>query len=238
MRLALRPLLATVLAVGLSGTTQAADRAAIFAGIYGDLTGAVVQPLADRAGEINILEYYPLPNGASWTYVDKAAGDKPLTLKVEGRTTYAGVPVVKVAKVGATNSYDMIVDQGKLKLVFRMDENNGPMDFSDDAVPFSQGTTVKVGDVYTATPKKFVNPVTGGNLQWTVAIKGFKDIATPKANFTQCLQLDVRNKDTKSGLEVSNFSMYLAKGVGLVRRDGRFIATNFKHLLTASSLVP
>lgn len=194
---------------------------------------AVAPRIASRAGTENIpiFPYYPLDLNLQWQYQDEADGNKKFFLKVVERTTHAGAKVAKVKRMDKQNEYDLIGYEGALKLWMRNDDINGGLNFSDAPVPFSQGGTVKIGDKYEAIPKNYVNPVTGGNLHWIIVVTKQLDVTVPLATYKACLQLDVKNVDTKSGAEISKLKMFLAQGVGVVWRQGRFISTTFNHKL-------
>lgn len=181
-----------------------------------------------------IFEYYPLDVGRQWTYRDeKAADQSPYTMKVDAKLMVQGVPVARMRRMDKEKEFELTRYSGSLQLVQSSDDYHGLYDWSSHPVPFSQGPTVKIGDRFEATPTSFVNPLTGGHVRWIVTHKRLRDVTVPAGTFPQCLQMEIRTVDTKTGAELTKFSMYLAPGVGLVKRQGRFLTHYFKQVLTS-----
>lgn len=215
-------LLATGLLLTLATSSVARDRQQTFLRLFPDASILAEAPLPIR-------NYYPLNVGRSWTYVDSISGEQ-FTLRVTEHTAHGATPVARVKDLSKPNTYDLVTLAGPLKLVFRNDEN-GALDWSAEPVPFSQGDTVTLGDKYSATPSSYTNPVTGGHFNWSVTVKKVEDVTVPAGTFQGCIRMDVTTLDTASGAQVANFKMWIAPGVGLVRRTGRFISRTFKQEL-------
>lgn len=188
-------------------------------------------PREARAGEIPIHRYFPLAVGLNWHYRDFVQGED-FTLRVVGHEWFGGGRVARIRRLDKENEYDLLGFQGAVKLYSRSDDYSGTYDFSDDPPPFSLGATVRLGDRFEAIPRRATNPVTGGYMHWIVEYKRFQDVSVPAGSFPDSLRLLVRTVDTRSGVEIARMNMYLAKDVGIVRRDGRVVTDTFKQLLT------
>jgi hypothetical protein len=168
--------------------------------------------------------------GRTWKYQD-IKENLEFVLKVEEHLSYKGKQVAKIRRQDRNAEYDYLTTSGPLQLMLRHDDTNGALDWSDDPVPFSKAATVAIGDKYEAVPRSYTNPVTGGNFRWIIVIKKLQDLKVPIGDLKDVLRIDVKNVDTASGAEISKFKMYFGKGIGTVKREGRFISTSFKQVL-------
>lgn len=188
---------------------------------------------APDPGALPVHEFYPTSLGLRWEFVDEADGGRRFALQVSERLVYKGAKVAKFRRMDKQDEYDLVGDEAGIRCWARRDDLTGFMDYSDQPVPFSAGPWVRVGDRYEATPKGFVNPITGGHLRWVIKATRMVDVAVPYGAFPGCLQLDITNTDTKSLVEISKFRFYLARGVGVVWRQGRIMDVTFNQKLVA-----
>ncbi|MBI3893991.1 MAG: hypothetical protein HY303_20935 [Candidatus Wallbacteria bacterium] len=185
-------------------------------------------------GSFQIKEYYPLGVGSTWHYQDTASNNHEFDLKVTEQTTVSGIngPAFRVAKL-ETEDFDVLTcdDQG-LRLHIKRDKNG--------TIPWAPGVTfaaaaAKVGDAFTSLPD-YRNPGTGNQMQWIVKAVKFCDITVPAGTFKNCVQLNISVKDEKLGTKFASVDMWLARGVGMVKRQGQFFGQYFVQLLLRDSI--
>src|SRR5205085_3388591 len=84
----------------------------------------------------------------------------------------------------------------------------------------------KIGDRCVTVPG-FINPGTGNTMTWTSTIQNVQDITVAAGKFTNCVHIKVVVADTKLGVKLSDFEMWVAKGIGVVKRQGNFFGVYF-----------
>jgi hypothetical protein len=73
---------------------------------------------------------------------------------------------------------------------------------------------------------------------WTSRIDAVEDVSVPAGKFTRCLRLDLQIRDEKLGTVLARIQMWLARGVGMVKRQGQFFGVFYVQQLTSHTLAP
>lgn len=191
-----------------------------------------VAPAAALAQEVTIGDYLPMKVGNTWRYIDTAAGNVEFDLKMVEQTTVQGAPAFKNTKSGSAD-WDVMSNDAKGLRLHARNDHRGTIDWAP-GVTFATPKT-KVGDVVTSTPN-FLNPATGNKMVWTAKFEKLADVAVPGGTFKNCVQLKISINDSVLGTRFANFDMFLAQGVGIVKRQGQFFGVFFSQQLMRHSL--
>ncbi|MBI2945929.1 MAG: hypothetical protein HYY25_17160 [Candidatus Wallbacteria bacterium] len=185
------------------------------------------------AQEVDMASYLPLKVNNTWHYVDTAGGNAEFDLKVSEQVAVSGAAAFKTLKTGSPDWDIMSNDAAGLRLHKRNDKN-GTIDWAP-GVKFA-APRAKVGDVQTTTPN-FTNPATGNKMLWTAKFEKLTDVTVPAGTFKSCVQLRITIQDSVLGTKFANFDMFLAPGVGIVKRQGQFFGVFFAQLLQRFSVL-
>jgi hypothetical protein len=167
-----------------------------------------------QESKLTLREYYPLAESNTWTYqVKRHRADGQLEYRLWTRT------VAGDAKTeGGATAKKLVDDRGRYSLLsvddrtFRLIGENagqGEVRYSPAYTVFEVGN--KPGKVYTAKH----TPSDGESLTGESTFFGFESVNTPAGAFRDCLKL--RFQTLKASGATTTTTVYLAKGVGVVR---------------------
>lgn len=194
--------------------------------------------LAHAQQRYSLSPYYPLTEGATWTYV---------TVKTPGPND---IEVYSMAKIS-----DSI--KGNIYRRFLFDSGEQPYSYEDmnwtrnglEVYKTGEKDLLAVGESYTiydppllrfpasmsigsankfeqtGTATEYVNGVLGStyNYTWTITLEGIEDIETYIGTFAGCLRFSVEFKTTDSNtgsiIEDEKWKFWLSRGYGVVKSE-------------------
>ncbi|MBI4868279.1 MAG: hypothetical protein HY816_15140 [Candidatus Wallbacteria bacterium] len=196
--------------------------------------GPVINP-----GEVfDVSDYYPVNIGNYWKYTDLAVNkifrmDVKKQIDVNGQKAYYYERDDKIETDAITVGADGISlhDQQRTN-------SDGSLFHAvwTPQVKFAQLKT-KFGEKQTTVPS-FRNPGTGNTMTWVATVVGTQDVQVPAGKYKNCVRIKVLVTDTVLGVKLSDFEMWVAKGIGVVQRQGNFFGVYFVQKLLEYKVIP
>ena len=183
------------------------------------------------AQQFPISQYYPTKVGSKYSYNDAASGEN-FVLQFTDLVNVNGHAAVKLQKLASTDYDVMSNDAGGILVHSRMFK--GALATFNPPVVFAPAN-VTLNAVSTTNPN-YKNPATGNNTLWITRFDTVEDIAVPAGKYAKCARLELIVKDEKLGTVLAKMDMWLAPGVGMVKRQGQFFGVFYVQQLTAVTL--
>jgi hypothetical protein len=182
---------------------------------------------------INVTPYYPLKLGSKYNYTDVASGDS-FTLAVKEKVQLGATTAFRLARTSNAD-FDVISNDAQ---GIRVHTRNfkGVLANYNPPVVFSPANFTL--NAVTTTNPNFANPATGNKTIWTTAISAIEDVQVPAGTFAKCLRLELTIKDEKLGTNLAKMNMWLAKDIGMVKRQGQFFGVFYVQQLTSYTVAP
>jgi len=191
-----------------------------FAGVHGGtftVSGGVVT--------FNMVYYFPLGLGDTWTYEGKFGGF--FTKTVSGTETINGTIAQKMDEMGA--AYTLFTnDSNGLKRykTFTTEDGSWRMDIFDPPIIYA-AAEVSVGSSQTFNSTVSYSDGEGlldsGTITGTSTVEGIETVIVPAGTFEDCLRIKITENYALSGGSLSfiaDYTLWLAKGVGIVKDTG------------------
>jgi hypothetical protein len=178
-----------------------------------------------------ITSYYPTKIGSKYSYNDSASGEN-FVLQFTEAVNVNGHAAVKLQKM-AHPDYDVMSNDGA-GILLHARLFHGALASMNPAVVLGPAN-VTLNTVATTNPN-YKNPATGNNTIWTTRFDALEDVAVPAGKYPKCARLELVIKDEKLGTVLAKMNMWLAPGVGMVKRQGQFFGVFYVQQLTAVTL--
>ena len=172
-----------------------------------------------------MADYFPLGLGDTWTYEEEFGGF--FTKTVSGTETINGTIAQKMDEMGA--AYTLFTnDSNGLKRYktfttedgsWRMDIFNPPIIYSPAA--FSVGNSQTFNSTVSYSDGEGL--LDSGTITGTSTVEGIETAVVPAGTFEDCLRIKITENYALSGGSLSfttDYTLWLAKGVGIVRDTG------------------
>jgi len=157
----------------------------------------------------HITDYWPLGQGDTWNY-ESPGGFDSYSLTVSGTTTLGGQVYSKLVKSDGEEEYYRAAAQG-LYLGGALTEG----DLMVATPPFLFPNDLRPCETSSQTSSLTKNGVPQGNMGFSLTFAGVETVTVPAGTFENCLRLD--QVMTLPGEPEDGFSMWCAKGVGMVK---------------------
>jgi len=192
--------------------------------------------LIPEASTYKTAEYFPIAQGDTWTYKDEKG--EQFTHTVSGTETINGVVATKGVKADWKGiDYWLFTsdDNGIFLYKEYYSEFSGWWSQSVYVPPFQRlPGEVSIGKTYTLEDlTKYYTDSTAAsltaNISGEVTVMGIESITVTAGTFTNCLKLKFKGNLTSSDgrhTELSDFTDWYAKSVGLVKETGQTTNTN------------
>jgi hypothetical protein len=191
------------------------------------LIALVAMAGAAVAAPLPIANYYPLKMNTTYAYTDVSSGDS-FVLKINEKLTVNNVACFKLARTSNTD-FDVVSNDANGVRVHSRNFKGVLANFNPPVV-FAPAN-FEVGKAITTNPN-YKNPATGNMTLWTTAIGAIEDITVPAGTYKGCARLELQIKDEKLGTVLAKMNMWLAPGVGMVKRQGQFFGVFYVQQLT------
>lgn len=180
-----------------------------------------------------IAEYFPLGQGDTWTSKDYE--ENYFSRTISGTETINGVVASKMLHEGG--NYELITSDNNGLILYKEYSTEGgeggwhqfvpnpPIELLPRKVSIGTKHTFNSSVSYTDSRGASMTATTSGEL--TIVL--VEDVAVPAGTFEDCLKVeDKRNIISSDGKHTisSNFTYWLAKGVGIVKEVGQITETN------------
>ncbi len=182
--------------------------------------------------EFDISAYYPMGVGYSWKYQDTADNNVQFKMEIKRKVAANGKQAYLFERSTKVET-DVVTAEADGMLLHAQQRTNRDGSVMQTTwtppVKFSNART-KVGAQVATTPG-FINPGTGNTMTWTSTVAGVQDVQVGTAKFTNCPRIRVLVTDTKLGVKLSEFEMWLGHKIGVVKRQGNFFGVYFAQNL-------
>jgi hypothetical protein len=189
--------------------------------INGKFTGVkIADNPSDDGTTFTISEYMPLGQGDTWTYREE---DNDSTVKtISGTEKINGVDAVKI--IDEDGDYTLWTNSNGLKWYKEFDADDIPGCGWDQQL-FNPPITasdpvVSIGSTYTSNTVLTKVDCTGSSgtasVSYGFSIEGIENVTVPAGTFNNCLRIK-GILSMNGGAQTSEFTIWLAKGVGEVK---------------------
>jgi hypothetical protein len=173
----------------------------------------------------NMVDYFPLGLGDSWTYEEEFGGF--YTRTVTGTETVNGTEAYKMEEIG--DLYTLFTNDSnglRRHKTYTIDNGSWRMDIFDPPL-FYSAAVFSVGDSHPYNSTVSYSDGEGlfdtGTISGTSSVEGIEDVVVPAGAFEDCLRVKITENYALSGGSLSfttDFTIWLAKGVGIVKDIG------------------
>ncbi|MBI4871157.1 MAG: hypothetical protein HY814_06280 [Candidatus Riflebacteria bacterium] len=173
--------------------------------------------------EFDISGYYPIEVGNIWKYQDMALNGLKFKMEIKKRVPVNGVSAVFNERDDRIETDTYTNDANGFLLHSQERTNTDGSIFRATWTPgvkFVDKVT-KIGAKYTTVPG-FLNPGTGNKMTWVSTIMGVQEVTVPADKFKNCVKIKLLVTDTVLGVKLSDLEMWIANGLGPVKRQGNF----------------
>ncbi len=173
----------------------------------------------------NMVEYFPLGLGDTWTYEEDFGGF--YTRTVSGSETVNGTVAQKLEVIG--EGYKLFTnDSNGLRQYqgYKIDGGSWIKNIFDPPIIYAPAE-VSVGNSQsfnsTVSYSDSDNIFSSGTISGTSTVEGIEDVVVPAGTFEDCLRIKITEHYALTGGSLSlvtDFTLWLAKGVGIVKDTG------------------
>jgi hypothetical protein len=173
----------------------------------------------------NMADYFPLGLGDTWTYEEEFGGF--FTKTVSGTETINGTIAQKMDEMGAAYTLFTNDSNGLRRYkTFTTEDGSWRMDIFDPSIIYSPAA-FSVGNSQTFNSTVSYSDGEGlldsGTITGTSTVEGIETAVVPAGTFEDCLRVKITENYALSGGSLSftsDYTLWLAKGVGIVRDTG------------------
>ncbi|MBI3892643.1 MAG: hypothetical protein HY303_14065 [Candidatus Wallbacteria bacterium] len=186
--------------------------------------GPVIQP----GEEFDVRSYYPITVGSFWKYQDSADNNVQFKLEIKKTMPVNGTTAAFFERSTKIETDAISTGNDGMFLHYQQRTNRDGSILETTWTPpvkFTDAKT-KIGAKCITTPS-YHNPGTGNTMTWASTVVGTQDVTLGTSKFTNCVRIKVLVTDTVLGVKLCDFEMWVAKGIGVVQRQGNFFGVYF-----------
>jgi len=192
---------------------------------FAGASGGVFAVSSGGTTTYNMADYFPLGLGDTWTYEEEFGGF--FTKTVSGTETINGTIAQKMDEMGAAYTLFTNDSNGLRRYkTFTTEDGSWRMDIFDPPIIYSP-SAFSVGNSQTFNSTVSYSDGEGlldsGTITGTSTVEGIETAVVPAGTFEDCLRIKLTENYALSGGSLSfttNYTLWLAKGVGIVRDTG------------------
>ncbi|MBI4866615.1 MAG: hypothetical protein HY816_06660 [Candidatus Wallbacteria bacterium] len=186
--------------------------------------GPAIQP----GQEFDVRNYYPVAIGNWWKYQDTADNNVQFKLEIKKTVPVNGTTAALFERSTKVETDAITTNADGMLLHAQQRTNRDGSILATNWTPPVKFTDLKTkfGNKYSTTPS-YTNPGTGNKMTWASTVVGVGDVTAGTNKFTNCVRIKVLVTDSVLGVKLCDFEMWVAKGIGVVQRQGNFFGVFF-----------